>query len=284
MAVDAKLVKELRDVTGASMAECKKALEETGGDQQAAIEFLRKRGAASAAKRSDRNTDEGIVLALTNEQGTSGAIVEINCETDFVARNEDFVNFAKQVVQVVLRDNPATEDALLGASIGEVTLRDLYNETLAKFSEKIVFKRFTRVDVPEGFVTAYNHAGNRLGVLISFSATLSTDSAIASARDIAMQIAAMNPLCVDRTQVDNSVLEKEREIYMEQAIAEGKKPEIAERVAQGRINKFYEENCLIEQAFVKDSSKTVKDVVKDIASAQATEVSILSFQRFSIGG
>ncbi len=280
--ITAQTVKELREKTGAGMADCKKALEEAGGDMQAAIEWLRKRGAASVAKRADREANEGIVLAKTSADGKTGAIVEVNCETDFVGRNEEFVAFANAICDAVLATPFASDDELWNAAHDGKTLANLRDEILAKFSEKIGLRRYARV-ATDGFVTDYNHAGSRLGVMIEFSGTNGSDDLKPHMRDVAMQIAAMQPLVVERSQVDTSMLEKEIEIYKQQAIQEGKKEDIAERIAQGRLGKFYEENVLLEQVFVKDSSKKVADVVAEISKVAGADVKVVSFLRYNLG-
>lgn len=276
------MVKDLRERTGAGMAECKKALEHSEGSMEGAIEFLRKRGAASAEKRADRNANEGMVVALSSSDLKEAAIVEVNCETDFVARNEEFVQFVDSIASTVLTSKAADENQVWNSSVGEKTLGNLRDEILAKFSEKIELRRFSVVSQPSGYVASYIHPGNKLAVLVEFNQPLS-DSGKVLARDIAMQIAAMRPIAVNRDGVDTAVLEKEIEIYKDKALAEGKKPEIAEKIAQGQLNKFYQENCLLEQAFVKDTKMTVNDVVAQIGKESGNEVSITAFKRFALG-
>ncbi|MBI3258973.1 MAG: elongation factor Ts [Ignavibacteriae bacterium] len=279
--VTPQMVKHLRDKTGAGMADCKKALDESAGDMDVAIDVLRKRGAASAAKRADRSANEGLIMAKVSADGKNGAIVEINCETDFVARNEEFGDFASQVGNAVLNNNPATADDIMTINIGGKTLGDLHNEMLSKFSEKIGIKRFKHIST-SGAVVEYIHAGNKLAVLIEVNTPV-TDKAKLMIRDIAMQVAAMNPMFIDRDRVNDEAIKKEIEIYRDQAIQEGKKPEIAERVATGKLEKFYQEQCLVEQAFVKDSTKTVKDVLGEVAKEVGSDVKILSFYRYFLG-
>ena len=283
MAVTPQMVKELRDKTGAGMAECKKALDEANGNMEEAIDNLRKRGAASVAKRADRSANEGAVVALTSADGSLGIIAEVNCETDFVARNEEFVAFARQIGETLLAQNVSTVEELMAQSVGDKTLNDFYNEILAKFSEKIGVKRFERRTTSTGSVASYIHAGSKLGVLIETTAPVRSESGLAMLRDIAMQVAAMRPLYTDRTSVNTDAITKEIEIYKEQAINEGKKPEIAEKIATGRLEKYYQENCLVEQAFVKDSGKTIKDVLKDISAAEGHDVTLVSFTRYFLG-
>jgi elongation factor Ts len=281
-AISASLVKELRDKSGAGMADCKRALEESNGNLDGAIEWLRKRGAASIAKRADREANEGIVVVRTTPDGKTAAIVEVNCETDFVARNEEFVNFANAIADVLLANDVKTEDELWAISIGDKTLGNLKDEILAKFSEKIGLRRFSRIQT-NGHIVDYTHAGSRLGVLVEFDGPTIPEEARPIARDVAMQIAAMQPQYVHRSQVDATTLEKEAEIYRTQAIQEGKTPEIAERIAQGRMGKFYEETVLIEQTFVKDPSRKVNDVVAEIGKAAGGTVTVQSFLRYNIG-
>lgn len=275
-------VKALRDKTGAGMADCKKALDESNGDMQAAIEWLRKRGAASASKRADREAKEGIVVAKTSADGTVAAMVEVNCETDFVARNEEFVNFANAICDTILAQDIKNEDELWTITVGDKTLGNFRDEILAKFSERIELRRFERI-VTNGHITDYTHAGSRLGVLVEFEGANMGDNTKPLTRDIAMQIAAMQPMFVDRSQVDSSTLEKELEIYKQQAIQEGKKEDIAERIAQGKLGKFYEEQVLIEQTFVKDPNRKVSDVVAEIGKVSGGDVKVVRFHRFNLG-
>ena len=280
--VSAADVKSLRDKTGAGMSDCKKALEEADGNMEAAIEFLRKRGAATAAKRADRAANEGNVVARTSEDGQTAVLVEVNCETDFVARNEEFIAFCDAVADSLLAHDVANEDALWALSFENRTLGDLRDEMLSKFSEKIGLSRFERVTT-NGHIMDYIHAGSRLGVLVEFEGTTPTEDTKPLTRDIAMQVAAMQPMFVSREEVDQDTLNKEREIYRQQAIEEGKKEDIAERIADGRLGKFYEEQVLIEQTFVKDPKRKVSDIVKEISKISGGEVQVVKFHRFNIG-
>lgn len=280
--ISASTVKELRDKTGAGMADCKKALEESGGDMQAAVDWLRKRGAASIDKRADRDANEGIVVARTSADGSVAAIVEVNCETDFVARNEEFVAFANAICDAVLNNDIKSEEQIWETNIGDKTLGNLRDEILAKFSERIGLRRFERI-TSNGHITDYVHAGNRLAVLVEIDAAKLADGARPMVRDVAMQVAAMQPLYIDRDSVDTTAIEKEIEIYKQAAIEEGKKEDIAARIATGKLEKFYQEQCLIEQAFVKDPGKTVKDVLADIGKIYGSDVKVLSFRRYYLG-
>jgi elongation factor Ts len=264
------------------MSDCKKALVEANGDLKEAIEILRKKGAASAAKRSDRSANEGIVISKVNESSSEAAIVELNCETDFVARNQDFVDYAEKLVNTVLNTKVKTMEELLNQKISDDTVQDIHNEILAKFSENISIRRFEFIE-SKGYIANYIHPGSRLSVLVELSCKNPNEKAKSLIHDIAMQIAAMNPSYISRDDVQSEHLQKEIEIYKEHAINEGKKPEIAERIAQGRIEKFFQEQCLLEQAFVKDAAKTVKDVVDEISKEMEAEIKILSFRRYFLG-
>lgn len=282
MSITPQMVKDLRDKTGAGMADCKKALDESQGNMEEAIEILRKRGAASAAKRADRSANEGIIIAKTSADGSKSVIVEVNCETDFVARNEEFIKYAEEIANALLSNDVKDEESLMAVNIGGKTLLDLHNEILAKFSEKIGVKRFEVIKA-QGFVADYIHAGSRLGVLVETNIQNAVEDAKALLRDIAMQIAAMNPGYVKREDVQTGALEKEIEIYRDKAIQEGKNPEIADRIAKGQIEKFYQEQCLLEQSFVKDSKKTVNDILGEIAKLTGEQASVLSFRRYFLG-
>lgn len=282
MAISPLTVKELREKTGAGMGDCKKALEEANGNMQEAIEILRKKGAAGAAKRSERAAKEGLVVAKTTNDGKKAVVVEINCETDFVARNAEFERYADIVSNALFAGKFANVDELMTAKVENDTVQGIHNEILAKFSENIGIRRFATIET-NGYIESYNHLGNKLGVLIEVSSDKVNDKARTMIRDIAMQVAAMNPLYISRDLVPADKIEKEMEIYREIAAQEGKKPEIAERVATGRLEKFYQENCLMEQAFVKDSQKTINDVVKEISTECGSDVKIAGMHRFLLG-
>jgi elongation factor Ts len=265
MAISPALVKELRDKTGAGMADCKKALEEANGNEQQAIEFLRKRGAASAAKRSDRVAKEGAIVASVSEDKKRAAIAEVNSETDFVARNESFLQFAQEIADAALAASPNShEDFLLSRLSNGATISEEVGAQTGRLGEKVEARRYEMLSEPNGFVTSYIHPGSKLGVLVAISgADASTAGAIG--RDIAMQVAAMNPMALDRSQITPEQAEKELEIYRTQARNEGKKEDIIERIAKNKLEKFYQDQCLVEQSFIKDASKTITDLLKEAA-------------------
>ena len=281
MSISAKQVKELRDKTGAGMMDCKKALKESEGDFEKAIEYLRKKGASVAAKRAERSAEEGVVLTKVVE--TTGYMVEVNCETDFVAKSDDFVKFANLVLDTVVTEKPANLEELKALKAGELTIADLLNETTGKVGEKVEISRFVVENAENGVVVDYVHHGSKLGVLLRVdSVTAGTDDMVTLAKDFAMQIAAMNPQYVSREVVPADVVNKELEIYKEIAAKEGKPENILEKIAQGRLNKFFSEVCLVDQVSVKDNSKSVNDFVNEFNKANSTEAKVKLFHRFHL--
>jgi elongation factor Ts len=283
MAISAQDVKSLRDRTGAGMADCKKALEEANGEMEGAIEILRKKGAATAAKRADKAANEGVVATAVSDDHRRAAMVEVNCETDFVARNEEFSTFTRDLARHILDNEPSSLEALLASEMGGKKVNDWLNELLAKFSERIEIRRFEVVKTDTGFVADYVHNGDKLAVLVELSGSGDTERTSSLGRDLAMQVAAMNPSYVRREEIPQSVLEKEREIYMEQVLNEGKKPEFAEKIIAGRIEKYYDDACLLEQNFVKDSTREVSEVLADFSKEAGNDITVLRFTRFNLG-
>jgi elongation factor Ts len=280
--ISAQLVQELRTKTGAGMGDCKQALVEANGDMQAAIEILRKKGIDTAAKRSDRASNEGIISVKATDDSKTIAMVEVNCETDFVARNQEFVNFSNLLVDVVLQNKPKTMEELFSIKVNNDIVSGLFNEILAKFNEKIQIKRFETLTT-DGFFSSYIHAGSKLAVILELNISNPDNDTKVKIRDIAMQIAAMNPLFIDRNNVSEDVINKEKEIYREVLLKEGKNPNFLDRIIEGKLEKFYQEKCLLEQVFVKDSSKTVTDVLNDISKNIGQEVKVLMFKRYTLG-
>ena len=279
-----QMVKELRDMTGAGMGDCKKALVEAEGNTKEAIEILRKKGAASASNRSGRVANEGLIFTKTSPDLKKAIIIEINCETDFVSRNEEFVKYVSLLRDAYFENNVKSVDELLHLKVGEDTIESLHNEILAKFGEKIQIRRLEKLTVENGWIDEYMHTGNKLAVLAIFEGASNPSQAARSlSHDITMQIAAMNPKFVDRSKVDQATLDNEKKLYAQQAIDEGKKPDIAEKIAQGKLEKYFTEFCLVEQAFVKDSSKVVSDVLNEISKEMGTDIKITSFKRYLLG-
>ena len=284
MAITAQQVKELRDKTGAGMMDCKKALTEADGDFEKAIEILRKKGASVAAKRAERNASEGIVLTKLLDDDTTGIIVEVNCETDFVAKSDDFVNFANFILDAVVSNQPSNVEELLSQSFNGKSVQEELTAIIGKIGEKIEVSRFAIEKVENGLVTDYIHHGSKLGVLLVVEDVNkdTKEELVALTKDIAMQIAAMKPTYVYREEVPNDVIEKEKEIYKEIARKEGKPEQILDKISEGRLNKFFKENCLFEQVSVKDNSKSVGDLMKDFNSEHSTNTKIKLFHRFHL--
>ena len=272
MAISASTVKELRERTGAGMMDCKKALTATGGDMQKAIDWLREKGIAKAAKKSGRVAAEGAVAAYVSADRKIGVVLEVNCETDFTANNENFRALEKKILEQIAATAPADLDALNDSVIDGKKVSELVTEATATIGEKISVRRFVVYET-EGKLTSYIHMGGKIGVLVDM--TGGTDEL---GKDVAMQIAAANPIAVDRDGVDASELEHEKEILRKQALEEGKPEKIVEKMVMGRINKFYKEVCLIEQEFVK-SDPNNKQTVKDILGGEK----VLRFARYQLG-
>ncbi|SHK24760.1 elongation factor Ts [Selenomonas ruminantium] len=269
MAITAAMVKELREKTGAGMMDCKKALTATDGDAAKAVDWLREKGIAKAEKKAGRVAAEGAVGAFVAADGKTGCVVEINCETDFAAGNEQFKELLAKVAEHIVATKPADLDALNNSEIEGKTVSTLITEATATIGEKISLRRFACYET-EGRLASYIHMGGKIGVLVNL-----TGGDEQLGKDVAMQIAAAAPMAVDRDGVDASALEHEKEVLRKQAEEEGKPANIIERMVEGRINKFYKEVCLNEQIFVKDSEKTIKDVLGD--------VKVTEFTRFQLG-
>ncbi|HRG36776.1 MAG TPA: translation elongation factor Ts [Chitinophagales bacterium] len=273
--ITASDVNKLRQETGAGIMDCKKALVETNGDFEAAIDYLRKKGAKIAANRSDREANEGVVVALTSEDGTFGCAVNLSSETDFVAKNEDFINLAKSIAAVALAGKIKTADELQNAQLEGVSIKDKLLDTVAKIGEKIEVKKY---EVLEGEgVVAYIHMGYRMGVLVQLNKALNEEIATAG-KDVAMQIAAMNPVAVDASGVSDEMKDRERAIAREKAIAAGKPENILDKISEGAVQTMLKENTLLPQPFVKDGSKTVEQYLKTADK----DLTVLSFKRITL--
>ncbi|MBD5094117.1 MAG: elongation factor Ts [Subdoligranulum sp.] len=287
MAFTAQDVKKLREMTGCGMMDCKKALTESEGDFDKAIELLREKGLAAAAKKASRIAAEGMVYAVADVAGKVGVVVEVNAETDFVAKNEMFQSFVKDVAEVVKTQNPADVEALLACTMGEDTVEAALKEKILVIGENIKIRRFVRF---EGACAAYVHGGGTHGVLVAFDtddATAAKPEFTAFGKDVAMQVAAANPTYLDEASVPASVIEKEKEILLAQISNDEKlanKPEqVKVKMVDGRIGKFYKENCLVEQAFVKDPDISVGKYVENTAKELGAEIKVLKFARFEKG-
>ena len=288
MAFTAQDVKALREKTGCGMMDCKKALTQANGDMEAAIDVLREQGLAKQAKKASRVAAEGIAYAMTNEDNTKGVVIEVNAETDFVAKNADFQAFVKACALTVLNNAPADVEALLAlkAEGSDMTVAELLQEKVLTIGENIQIRRFERFDGPS---VAYVHAGGKIGVLVNFETDLDTasDAFVAYGKDVAMQIAALNTSYLDKDSVPADVVEHEKEIMVAQMKQDPKmanKPEqVLAKIVEGKIGKFYKENCLVDQEFVKDSSMTVGKYTEQTAKNLGGSIVIKKFVRFEKG-
>lgn len=270
--ISASDVSKLRKLTGAGMMDCKKALEEANGDIEKAIEIIRKKGQAVATKRADREASEGAVLAKTNSDNTKGVIIALNCETDFVARNSDFLNLANKILDTALEKLPSSLEELKNLEIEGKKINDKITELIGIIGEKIELSYYDFVDAQ--MVIAYIHQGNRLATLVGFNKK--TDFQVA--KDIAMQVAAMNPIAIDVDDVPAEIIEKEKEIGREQARQEGKPENMLDKIAEGKLKKFFQESTLLNQEFTKDSKKTVRQYLQEVDK----ELKVTVFKRYSL--
>ena len=275
MSVSAKQVKELRDATGVGMMDCKEALKEADGDFDEAVSILRKKGQEVASDRAAAEADEGLVVTAVSNGGHAGAIVEINCETDFVARNEDFQSFAVAVAEHALDERPEDLDALEALTYEDgVTIKDELVALTGRIGEKLTIRRFEVLESDDGQIISYVHPGSKLGVLVEVHG----DGELKEAgRDVAMQVAALEPIAVTRGEVPEDVKEEEREVARESAINEGKPEHVIDNIVEGKLERFFEDHVLMEQAFVKDSSVSVKEMLDE------TDLSVKQFTRYALG-
>ncbi len=273
--ISAKDVAKLREMTGAGMMDCKSALTEADGDFEKAIEWLRKKGQKLSIKRADREAKEGAVIALVSDDKKRGVIVKLSCETDFVAKNENFVNLTKEFAKVALDSFPASKEDLLNQTFNGITIGEKVTEQVGVIGEKIEVAGYERLEAEQ--IAPYIHMGNRAGVLVGLN--IADDKFSSVGRDVAMQIAAMRPVALDKEDVPTSVIEKEIEIGKEQARAEGKPEAMLENIAKGKLNAFYRDNTLLNQTFVKDNKKTIRDFLKE----QDGDLTVTGFKRVELG-
>ena len=273
--ISASDVKKLRDMTGAGMMDCKKALAEAEGDFDKAIEVLRKKGQKLSAKRADRDAREGVVLAVTTADKGRGVIVKLSCETDFVAKNEDFVALTQRFAELALDAFPATREEVLALPFDGITIGEKVSEQVGVIGEKIELADYQRLEAP--MVAPYIHMGNKAGVLVGLSQ--SNENFYEAGREVAMQVAAMRPIAVDKDGVDKNTIEKEIEIGMEQARQEGKPENMLENIARGKLNKFFKESTLLNQQFVKDNKMSVADYLKSLDK----DLTVTDFKHVTLG-
>ena len=275
--ISAADVNKLRQQTGAGMMDCRKALMESNGDFESAIDYLRKKGQKVAANRSDRDAKEGVVIAKASADNTYGVIVNLSSETDFVSKNQEFIDFANELTEIALATKAATIDDLKAAKMGNATIGDKLMEMVAKIGEKIDIVRYELVSGAS--VVPYIHSGYRIGVLVSMNQP-ATEATVAAGKDVAMQIAAMNPMAVDADRVSEEMIAREIALAVELVMAEGKAADMAEKIAAGKLNKFFKDNTLLPQAFVKDNGKTVAEYLKSVSNG----LTVTAFKRIAVGG
>ncbi len=282
--ITASMVKELREMTGAGMMECKKALTEAEGDMDKAVDVLRTRGLAAVAKKAGRATNEGTAMAIVSADGKAGAVIELNCETDFVGMNDTFKAYAEKIAQAALAAKPADLEALMAADAEGETVEAVVTDAIHTLGENIQLSRFAVVE--GGAVSSYIHGGGKIGVLVQFDVEgidPTSDDFKAYGRDIAMQVAAAAPVAANRDAVDPAVVEHEKSIYMAQAAESGKPEAIQEKMATGRLEKFFKENTLTEQAFVKNPDQSVQQYTDEVAKNLGGTIAIADFKRFVLG-
>jgi len=281
--ISAQVVKDLRDKTGAPMMDCKKALTDAHGDQTKAFELLRERGLAKAAKRAGKETSEG-TIALATGDGVA-ALIELGCETDFVAKTPDFQALAASLARAAVAANATTPDALLAANVGSAKGSEVIAAAIGRIGENIQLKRVEQLATPGGVTGGYIHAGGKLGVMVGLATSARGDAVNALAKDIAMHVAAADPspLAIDRDGVPKAILDKEAELFRNQALGEGKPEKIVDRIVEGRIKKYYSEVCLLEQAFVKDPDKSVSSLLAEAGGKLGASIRVTAFVRFRLG-
>lgn len=281
--ISAQMVKELRETTGAGMMDCKKALTEAEGDMKRAIDILREKGLSKAAKKADRVAAEGLVAIELSSDNKLASIVEVNSETDFVAKNKDFQEFVKDVAEIVKEGSLSTVEELLKATHKEgKELQAVLNDRIAKIGEKLDVRRFEKVST-DGKVAGYIHGGGKIGVLVELATDSDNEKVVALGKDIAMQIAAMNPKYISRDDVDQDYIAHETEVLTQQALNEGKPANIVEKMVVGRLNKELKEVCLVDQVFVKDSELTIGKLIDKVSKEVGSDIKVVKMVRFEVG-
>ncbi|SHE63032.1 translation elongation factor Ts [Clostridium fallax] len=282
--ISAKSVKELRERTGAGMMDCKKALTEANGDMEKAVEILREKGLAAAAKKAGRVAAEGIVKTYVSDDKKVAGIVELNCETDFVAANDEFIEFASKLAEMASKTDAKNVEELIAEKFNaEQTVQEALTALIAKLGENMTVRRFQKFAIENGVVQSYIHGGGRIGVVVELACDNANDKVAEAARELCMQVAAANPLFLNEDQVDQVAIEKEKEIYRAQALNEGKPEKIVEKMVEGRIKKYYKEVCLVDQAWVKDGDKSIAKYLEEVSKEVGSPVSVTRFVRFERG-
>ncbi len=284
MAVTAAMVKELREMTGAGMMDCKKALVEADGDMDKAVEVLREKGLSKAAKKAGRIAAQGLVGISFNEDSSQAAIIEVNSETDFVAKNEEFIDFVDKLAELALKNDAADMDAFMALPYeGEGTVQDALNSKISKIGENMNIRRFKKIAEPGTVNIGYVHGGGKICVIVTLKTDASAEEVTVMGKDVAMQVASMNPQYVSEDDVDPEFIESEKKILVQQALNEGKPADIVEKMVIGRLKKELKETCLLDQKFVKDNDLTVAQYVKNCAKEIGKDVAVVGMVRYEVG-
>ena len=284
MAVTAQMVKELREMTGAGMMDCKKALVEADGDTDKAVEILREKGLSKAAKKAGRIAAEGLVKVVFSEDGKAAALIEVNSETDFVAKNEDFINFVDALANMVLNGEYADMDAFMAAPYeNEGTVQDALTNKISTIGENLSIRRFEKLSADGVVYTGYTHGAGKIGVIVGLETEASVDEIQVVGKDVAMQVASMNPKFLDETQVDQDWLENEKKIAREQLLNDGKKEELLDRIIPGKVKAILKEVCLVDQKFVKNGDLTVEQYVQSVAKEAGKDMKVVAMVRYEVG-
>ena len=284
MSVSAKLVKELRDKTGAGMMDCKKALEETNGNVDEAIDVLREKGLSKAAKKADRIAAEGLVRLAFSDDRSQAVVIEVNSETDFVAKNQEFIDFVEKLAEIALTADNNNIDAFMGMLFeGEGTVNDALVQKTAKIGEKLSIRRFEKLDTPGTVYTGYIHGGGSIGVIVGIKTDAAADEINVTGKDVAMQVASMSPKYVTEDEADLAFIENEKKIAREQLLNEGKDEKLIEKIVPGKIKKVLKEVCLLDQKFVKNGDLTVAQYVAESAKDLGKEMAVTEMVRYEVG-
>jgi elongation factor Ts len=283
MEITLDLIKELRNKTGAGINDCKKALTEADGNMEKAIELLRKKGAAMAMKRADKVANEGAVKSKISEDKKNGVIIEINCETDFVSKGDEFQNFAENVAAAALNEGTDDVDKILSSKVNSgLTVKETIDEIMGKVGERTELKRAKLIKVSDGFVADYIHFGSKLGALVGIKGTF-TEEAEKLGKSIAMQVVAMNPQSISREGISKEVIDKEKEIYLTVAKNENKPDKIAETIVNNKVERFFQDNCLLEQEYINEAGKSIKDLIAEFNKKNNNTLEITDMVRFQLG-
>lgn len=281
--ITASMVKDLREKTGAGMMDCKKALQESGADIEKAVDWLRQKGLAKAAKRADRAAEEGVIILKAAADNKKVVAVEVKCETDFVARGDKFIEFAKDIADHAFDNFTESAEEMLTHSFKGTTLKEALGEAVAAIGENILLGKAHKSECAEGIVGAYVHSNNKLAALVEVRATGNEEAAVAFAKNIAMQVVAANPIALDEKSVDPALLAREREVYRNKAKEEGKPDNIIDKIADGAVKKYCKEICLMDQAYIKDDKMSIADYQKQASKEAGAEFTIIGFQRIVLG-